>query len=91
MGGFSAHAGYDFHVANQPTLLIPIFGTMIVGLHNGANHEFGHGDMLFAEDCTGKGHISRAGPKGAFLVQVQLPKNLCPVSGSSDRAKLWRD
>lgn len=91
VGGSSAGAGFDFHVANQPTLLIPIFGSMIVGLHDGSSHEFGHGDMLYAEDCTGKGHISRSGKQGSFLVQVQLPKKLCPASGSNDRAKLWSD
>lgn len=91
INGSAAGAGFDFHVANQPTLLIPIFGSMIVGLHDGSNHEFGHGDMLYAEDCTGKGHISRSGPRGSFLAQVQLPKKLCPASGSSDRSKLWSD
>jgi hypothetical protein len=91
IGGTSAGAGFDFHVANQPTLLIPIFGSMLVGLHDGSLHEFGHGDMLYAEDCTGKGHISRSGPRGSFVVQVQLPKRLCPAVGSSDRAKLWSD
>lgn len=91
ISGTSAGAGFDFHVANQPTLLIPIFGSMIVGLHDGSFHEFGHGDMLYAEDCTGKGHISRSGRHGSFIVQVQLPKKLCPAVGSSDRSKLWSD
>jgi hypothetical protein len=91
VSGTSAGAGFDFHVANQPTLLIPIFGSMRVGLHDGSYHEFGHGDMLYAEDCTGKGHISRSGRQGAFIVQVQLPKPLCPAVGSSDRASLWQD
>jgi hypothetical protein len=91
ISGTSAGAGFDFHVANQPTLLIPIFGSMLVGLHDGSFHEFGHGDMLFAEDCTGKGHISRSGSRGSFIVQVQLPKKLCPAVGSSDRTKIWSD
>jgi hypothetical protein len=91
VAGMAAGAGFTFHVANQPTLLIPIFGSLIVGLADGSNHIFGHGDMTYAEDCTGKGHISRAGPQGAFTVQVQLPKALCPASGSSDRSRLWTE
>jgi hypothetical protein len=91
IGASPAGHGWTFHVANQPTLLIPIFGSLVIGLHDGTKHEFGHGDMAFAEDCTGKGHISYAGDQGALTVQVQLPKELCPASGSSDMSKFWRD
>lgn len=91
IGGTSPNAGYDFHVANQPTLLIPIFGTMIIELHDGTKHELQHGDIAIAEDCTGKGHISRAGANGSFMVAVQLPKTLCPKVGSSDMKAFWKD
>lgn len=91
IGGSAPGHGWTFHVANQPTLLIPIFGSLVIELHDGSRYEFGHGDMAFAEDCTGKGHISRAGSAGALTVQVQLPKELCPASGSSDLSKFWRD
>ncbi|HWU04629.1 MAG TPA: hypothetical protein VN222_17960 [Novosphingobium sp.] len=89
LGGTAPDGGFDFHVANQPTLLIPIFGTMRIGLADGTFHDLVYGDIAFAEDCTGKGHISRAGPDGSFMVSVQLPKALCPARGSSDRAKIW--
>lgn len=89
IGGTAPNAGFSFHVANQPTLLIPIFGTMLIGLEDGSFHELHHGDIAIAEDCSGKGHISRAGPQGSFMASVQMPKALCPVTGSSDRAKLW--
>lgn len=89
IGGTAPNAGFSFHVANQPTLLIPIFGTMLIGLEDGSFHELRHGDIAIAEDCSGKGHISRAGPQGSFMASVQMPKALCPVTGSSDRAKLW--
>ena len=91
IGGTAANAGFDFHVANQPTLLIPIFGTMIIELHDGVRYELQHGDIAIAEDCTGKGHISRAGANGSFMVAVQLPKPLCPVAGSSNMAGFWTD
>jgi hypothetical protein len=89
VGGNGPNAGFSFHVANQPTLLIPIFGSMLIGLEDGSFHELRHGDIAIAEDCSGKGHISRAGPQGSFMVSVQLPKALCPATGSSDRNRLW--
>lgn len=91
LGGTQPNAGFGFHVANQPTLLIPLFGTMIIGLHDGTEHVLRHGDLAYAEDCTGKGHISKAGPEGSFMVAVQLPRAGCPKVGSSDMAGVWSD
>jgi hypothetical protein len=64
----------DFHIANQPNFLIPIFGTLVVELKDGSRWTFGPGDILFAEDCTGSGHRSGAGPDGCFSVSVQIAK-----------------
>lgn len=91
LGGSSEGAGYDFHVAQHPTLLIPLFGMMNIGLHDGTVHSLVHGDLAFAEDCTGKGHVSRAGKGGSFMAAIQLPKEYCPAIGSSDMTKIWRD
>lgn len=91
IGGSAPGAGFDFHVANNPTLLIPLFGSMIIGLDDGENYELKHGDLAFAEDCTGKGHISRSGPEGSFMVSVQLPADGCPATGSSDMQKIWSE
>jgi hypothetical protein len=91
LGGSQPNAGFGFHVAHQPTLLIPIFGSMMIGLHDGTEYELRHGDLAYAEDCTGKGHISKAGPEGSFMVAVQLPKDGCPANGSSDMAKVWSE
>lgn len=74
---------YDWHVANQPNILIPIFGTLVVELRDGSRYEFGRGDVLFAEDCVGSGHRSGAGPEGQFGVSVQLDKSLSPAAGES--------
>ncbi|MYL00134.1 MAG: hypothetical protein F4013_00135 [Gammaproteobacteria bacterium] len=79
---------YDWHVANQPNILIPIFGTLVVELRDGSHYEFGHGDVLFAEDCVGSGHRSGAGPEGQFGVSVQLDKSLCPAPGESNVDRL---
>lgn len=91
IGGSSEGAGFDFHVAMHPTLLIPIFGTMNIELHDGTIYPLVHGDLAYAEDCTGKGHISRSGKGGSFMVSVQLPKEGCPVVGSSDVSKIWTE
>jgi hypothetical protein len=91
IGGSSEGAGFDFHVAMNPTLLIPIFGTMNIELHDGTIYPLVHGDLAYAEDCTGKGHISRSGKGGSFMVSVQLPKEGCPKVGSSNVTKIWRD
>jgi hypothetical protein len=64
----------DFHIANQPNYLIPIFGSLIVELKDGSTWTFGPGDILFAEDCTGGGHRSGGGPEGCFSISVQIPK-----------------
>ena len=74
MGLMGASFMMDFHVANQPNILIPLFGTLVVKLKDGSVHSFVHGDILFAEDCNGIGHMSGAGPDGCFSVSVQLPK-----------------
>jgi hypothetical protein len=74
MGMMGADFMMDFHVANQPNILIPLFGTLVVKLKDGSTHSFVHGDILFAEDCNGIGHMSGAGPEGCFSVSVQLPK-----------------
>lgn len=91
IGGSSAGAGYDFHVANHPTFLIPIFGSMRIELHDGTVHELRHGDIAYAEDCTGKGHISRAGSEGSMMISIQMPKEGCPAVGSSDVTKIWSE
>jgi hypothetical protein len=64
----------EYHVANQPNIRIPLFGTLIVKLRDDSEWVFRLGDILFAEDCTGGGHISGAGPEGCFSVSVQVPK-----------------
>lgn len=91
VGASQAGAGFGFHVANNPTFLIPIFGSMIIGLHDGTEYELRHGDLAFAEDCTGKGHISRSGPEGSMMVAIQLPKAGCPKVGSSELSTIWSE
>ena len=80
---------YDWHVANQPNILIPIFGSLVVELRDESRYEFRHGDILFAEDCVGSGHRSGAGPEGQFGVSVQLHESLSPAAGESNVDRLF--
>jgi hypothetical protein len=86
MGAMGPGYMMDFHVASQPNILIPLFGTLLVKLKSGEPWSFGHGDILFAEDCTGGGHISGAGPEGCFSVSVQLPKTSHCLDPDADPA-----
>lgn len=79
----------DFHIANQPNLLIPLFGSLVVVLKDGSRWSFAHGDALFAEDCTGGGHKSGAGPEGCFSISVQVPKTVHCLDGARDIADVF--
>jgi hypothetical protein len=65
----------DWHPANQPTVLIPLEGELLVRVKNQPDFVFSPGDILFAEDCQGLGHISGTTDKGAFVATVGLPKS----------------
>lgn len=73
IGGMAANFRIDWHVANQPTLLVPIEGVLYVRTTDEREYELVPGDVLRAEDLTGRGHVSGAGAPGCFLIQVQLP------------------
>lgn len=73
IGGMGANFRIDWHVANQPTLLVPIEGVLYVRTTDECEYELVPGDVLRAEDLTGRGHVSGAGAPGCFLIQVQLP------------------
>ena len=91
IGGMEPNLLMDWHVANQPNLIIPMFGTLVVVLRDGRRFELVQGDILFAEDCTGSGHKSGAGPEGQFGISVQLDKSFCPVAGESYLSSLLRE
>lgn len=51
---------YDWHTAPQRQFIIMLEGEVEIELSDGSRHHFGPGDILLAEDTTGRGHISRA-------------------------------
>ena len=51
---------YDWHNAPQRQYIIMLEGVVDVEIGDGSVRRFGTGDVLLAEDTTGRGHISRA-------------------------------
>jgi len=59
---FSVPARTDVpaHNAPQPYICIILSGEGEIVASNGDSQQLGPGDMLFCEDLTGKGHVTRA-------------------------------
>ena len=76
------HPGQDlgFHVAPRRQLVINLYGAVEIETGHGEVRRFGAGDILLADDLTGRGHISRdvEGPRRTLF--VPLPEDL-DVSG----------
>lgn len=65
---FEPGATFDWHNAPQPQYIVYLEGQVEVEISNGVKKTFNPGDVLFATDLTGKGHISRMLTKGRSLV-----------------------
>ena len=51
---------YDFHNAPQRQYVVMLDGEVDIEIGDGTTRRFSTGDILLAEDTTGRGHISRA-------------------------------
>jgi quercetin dioxygenase-like cupin family protein len=49
----------DFHNAPRRQYVVVMSGAMEIEISDGATRQLGPGDVLVAEDLTGKGHITR--------------------------------
>ncbi len=64
----------DFHGVSTPRLLIVLAGQLEVGLGDGTKHVLSKGDIVLANDVTGRGHTSRLiGTEPLRLLTVRLP------------------
>jgi quercetin dioxygenase-like cupin family protein len=56
-----SESGYfiDFHPAPRRQYVITLQGEVEIGLGDGSIHRFGPGDVMLADDLTGKGHTTR--------------------------------
>ena len=59
---------FSWHTAPQPQYIIYLDGEVLVEASGGETRIFKAGDILFATDLTGKGHISRVLTKGRAIV-----------------------
>lgn len=50
----------DWHTAPRPQFAINMIGALEVEITNGTRRRIGAGDLVFLEDTTGKGHVTRA-------------------------------
>lgn len=68
----SEHFEVDFHPAPRRQFVINIAGRAEMECGDGTKREFGPGDMFFADDTTGRGHIARTleVPRRSVVVPV---------------------
>ncbi|MBM3223691.1 MAG: hypothetical protein FJZ47_07825 [Candidatus Tectomicrobia bacterium] len=55
-----ARSAMDFHNAPRRQYVVVMSGQMEIEIGDGTKRVLGPGDVLVAEDLTGKGHITRA-------------------------------
>jgi hypothetical protein len=62
----------DFHVAPRRQFVVNLFGAVELETGLGEVRRLGAGDVLLAEDTTGRGHISRdvEGPRRNLFIPV---------------------
>ena len=62
----------DWHNAPQRQFVIVLDGLVEIEIGDGGKRRLGAGDILFAEDVTGQGHISReiSGPRRSLFIPV---------------------
>jgi len=65
---FEAGATFDWHNAPQPQYIIYLEGKVEVKASGGETKVFNPGEVLFATDLTGKGHITTTLTKGRSVV-----------------------
>jgi len=69
---FEKGAIFDWHTAPQPQYIIYLEGLVEVEASNGEKRIFQAGDILFAANLTGQGHITRTLSKGKSIIVTTL-------------------
>lgn len=55
----SAASAPDWHTAPRRQFAINMTGELEVEISDGSRHRIGQGDLVYLEDITGKGHVTR--------------------------------
>lgn len=69
---FEMGAEFDWHTAPQPQYIIYLEGEVEVEISSGEKRIFKAGDVLFANDLRGIGHITRTLTKGRSIIVTCL-------------------
>jgi len=64
----------DWHNAPRRQFVFTIAGQMEIAIGDGTQRQFGPGDVLWAEDLTGRGHTTRYGSEPRLTATVPLPE-----------------
>jgi hypothetical protein len=69
---FPADYFSDWHTAPRRQYIFILAGQMEIGIGDGSTRRFGPGDVVLADDLTGKGHTTRSvgGPRISATVPV---------------------
>ncbi len=70
---FSHDRVNDFHPAPRRQLVTTLSGNFEIECGDGSIERFGPGDILFADDLTGQGHIARVLDSPRHTLVVTLP------------------
>jgi hypothetical protein len=66
----------DWHGVSTPRFLIVLAGQLEIGLGDGSKYVLSKGDIVLADDVTGRGHTSRTiGDQPVRVLTVRLPKD----------------
>lgn len=60
----------DWHNAPRRQYVIPLSGQVEIGIGDGAVRQLGPGDVLLAEDLTGRGHTTRVVGRKARVTAI---------------------
>jgi hypothetical protein len=60
---------HGWHNAPRRQMIIPLAGSIEIEVGDGTSRAFDTGDVLLAEDMTGRGHVTRPG-KGPYFKAV---------------------
>jgi hypothetical protein len=69
---FPADYFSDWHTAPRRQYIFILVGQMEIGIGDGTKRRFGPGDVVLADDLTGRGHTTRSvgGPRVSATVPV---------------------
>ena len=76
---FKKGASFNWHTAPQPQYIVYLDGEVEVETSSGERRTFKSGDILFANDTTGKGHITKTLTDGKSLVITTEDENSIPT------------